>query len=726
MRSMRSARLGRRLVAVGLTSVALGAGATPAFAQSPNAFGRPTADVPNPGVNITAVPATRPAGYVDQGRSEVLARNGIVATSQPLATSAGLRILLDGGNAVDAAVAAAAVLGVVEPMSTGLGGDLFALVWWAKDRKLYALASSGWAPRRWTVDYFKNRLGVDSVPSRGINSAVIPGTVSGWDALLKRFGTMTFKEVLEPAVKYAEEGFPVHERVHDQWVSAVDTLREDPDSVATWLPNGEAPALYSIFRNPDMARALRLLQKKGRNAFYKGDIARAIVAKSQRAGGVIEFDDLAEYESEWVEPISTNYHGYDVHELPPPGQGFAALEMLNILEVCVPHHGYDLATLGPRDPKYWHFLIEAKKLAYSDLLRYNADPKFAPPPLDVLLSKAHAASLCDKIDPNQARPADVLGNLGGSTVYFATADRWGNMVSFVNSLFSGFGSRVTIPPYGFTLANRGSGFTLDENHPNVVAPRKRPFITIIAGFITQDGKPVMAFGNMGGGTQPQAHVQHVVNMIDLGMNVQATTDVARFDHNQGNDRTALDSYLYDLVGPGLTAMGHSVTRAFGHAGGYQGILFEPDPNLPKPDLRHHGKGGEREAVPEAVERGLPGRIRPEKGRARRGLVASTEVAWAAGLPQAARRGARQPLGGAPSDDRRNDRTELGARTERQTHESCLRVRARTRRVRPQTPREARPAVIAAAAQITPPAGCPTYVCELQTLGARTKLICRPQ
>lgn len=600
--------LGRGLIAVGAVSVVLVVGATPALAQSPNAFGRPTANNPNPGENLNpgpdgqprAVRATRPVGWRDQTRSEVLARNGIVSTSQPLASQAGLQILQDGGNAIDAAVAAAAVLGLTEPNSTGLGADLFAIVWSAKDKKLYSLASSGWAPKRWTVDYFRNTLGVSSVPSSGINSAVVPGAVSGWDALLKRFGTMTFKETLEPAARYAEEGFPLHERFHGSLRGAVNQLRQDADSAALYLTdNGQPPPMYSIFRNPDMARAFRLLQKKGRDAFYKGDIAKAIVAKSQRVGGVMELDDLAEYQSEWVEPLSTNYHGYDIFQLPPPGQGFAALEMLNILEACVPYHGYDLAELGHGSPQYWHFLIEAKKLAYSDLLRYNADPKFVSIPLDTLLSKQYAASLCDKIDPNQTRPADVLGNLGEGTVYFATADRWGNMVSFVYSVFSGFGSRVTIPPYGFQLANRGSGFLLDETHPNVVAPRKRPFITIIAGFIMRDGQPLMAFGNMGGGTQPQAHAQHVVNMIDLGMNVQATTDVARFDHSQGSDRTALDSYLYDLVGAGLQAKGHAISRAFGHAGGYQGILFERDPNLPEPDVPR-GKGGKGKAFQEPV------------------------------------------------------------------------------------------------------------------------------
>jgi gamma-glutamyltranspeptidase/glutathione hydrolase len=567
-----------RLTTGCLVVLAVAASSGPSLAQSPNAFGKPSAGILTPSDNITALPATRPDGYVDQTRSEVLARNGIVATSQPLATAAGLRILLDGGNAVDAAVAAAAALAVVEPGSTGLGGDLFALVWSARDKKLYALASSGWAPKAWTPEFFTSR-GFTSVPGSGIHSAVVPGTVSGWDALLKRLGTMTFKEVLEPAATYAEEGFPVHEIA--RW-GASGRLRADSDSVATWLPNGEGPALYGIFRNPDMGRAFRLLQQKGRDAFYRGDIARAIAAKSQKVGGAITLEDLAEYQSEWVEPLSTKYHGYDVYQLPPPGQGFAALEMLNILEACVPFHGHNLAALGPRNPLYWHFLIEAKKLAYSDLHRYNADPKFNPPPLDQLLSKSYAASLCPKIDPSRARPADVLGNVQGGTVYFAVADRWGNMVSFVNSLFSTFGSGVTIPPYGFTLANRGSGFTLAPNHPNVVAPRKRPFITIIASFITKDGAPVMAFGNMGGGTQPQAHAQHIVNMVDLGMNVQATTDVARFDHSQSSDRTALDTYLFDLVGPTLEGMGHALNRARGHAGGYQGILFERDLSLPEP------------------------------------------------------------------------------------------------------------------------------------------------
>jgi gamma-glutamyltranspeptidase / glutathione hydrolase len=595
-------RLFLAVLSVALIGVVPGVGLAQPQPGSANPFGKPSAEVPNPGVDNEAVRAARPVGYPDQTRSEVLARNGIAATSNPLATAAAERILLDGGNAVDAAVAASAALGTVEPMSTGMGGDLFAIVYSAKDKKLYSLASSGWSPRRWTADYFTDTLGVDEVPSSGINSAVIPGTVSGWDALLKRFGSMGFREVLEPAADYAQDGFPIHERMHGQWMDSEEALSRDPDSAHTWLPGGEAPELYSIFRNPEMARTLRLIQRHGRDVFYRGEIAKAIVEKSATAGGVIGRDDLSEYRSEWVQPLSTEYHGYRVHQLPPPGQGFAALEMLNILETCVPKLGFDLADLGPRDPRYWHLLIEAKKLAYSDLHRYNADPKFEPPPLDRLLSKDYAAELCDRIDPDHATPPEVNGGDAGSTVYFATADRWGNMVSLVNSNYSSFGSKVTIPGYGFVLANRGSGFTLEEGHPNVVEPRKRPFITIIASFITKDGKPVMAFGNMGGGTQPQAHAQHVVNMIDLGMNVQATTDVARFDHSQEDDVTDLDTYLFDLVGPGLQEMGHEIDRAYGHAGGYQGILFEPDATMPAPILP--SRNGPR--VGEAYERPVNG------------------------------------------------------------------------------------------------------------------------
>jgi gamma-glutamyltranspeptidase/glutathione hydrolase len=362
-----------------------------------------------------------------------------------------------------------------------------------------------------------------------------------------------------------------------------DRVRGDADSAATFLVDGKVPPLYSIIRNPDLAKALRLIQREGRDAFYKGAIADAIVAKVQAGGGVMTHADLAEFESEWVEAVTTNYHGFDVFQLPPPGQGFAALEMLNILEVCAPAHGVDLAALGPLNPDYWHFMVEAKKLAYSDLYAYNADPKFVDVPLNELLTKSYAATLCERIDMNVASEPSVEGGLKGGTVYLTAADRWGNMVSLVHSIYEVYGSGVTIPPYGMILHNRGNPFSLDENHPNVVAPRKRPFHSIIAGFVMQDGEPLMTFGNMGGAVQPETHAQHMVNMIDHGMNVQMTTDAARFTHRQKSNELSLERGLEAIVGPALRAKGHRVKSVHGGAvGGYQGILFTRDPSLPVP------------------------------------------------------------------------------------------------------------------------------------------------
>lgn len=556
------------------TALALALSPAAALAQHANPFGTPSDTVAFPSRSVDPIRATRPStGWRDQTRSEVLARNGIVATSEPAATAAGLKVLFEGGNAVDAAIAAAAALAVVEPQSTGLGADLFALVWSAKHKKLFALMSSGWSPQGWTPEFFAS-LGVDEIPD-GIHSAVVPGAVSGWFALNERFGTRKMSYLLAPAEKLAREGWPVHEIVAGSFPSSW----ADPDSADVYLPNGKRPALYSALKNPDMAEAFRLLRRDGRDAFYKGPIAKAMVEKSIKVGGLIRMPDLAEYRSEWVEPLRTNYHGYDIFQLPPPTQGFATLHMLNIAEVCAPPLGVNLTQLGPRHPDRWHFLVEAKKLAYSDLIRYNADPKVVPVPLDQILNKQVVAErICPKISMSQARPADVKGNLGPGTIYMAAADRWGNMVSLVYSVFSGFGSRVTVPGYGFQFANRGQGFTLEKGHPNEVGPRKRPFITIIAGFIMKDGKPLMAFGNMGGGTQPQAHAQHVVNMVDHGMNVQMTTDAARFDHSQGSDRLSLDQYLFEAIGADLAARGHRVASSRGLGAGYQGILFEAGPD----------------------------------------------------------------------------------------------------------------------------------------------------
>jgi gamma-glutamyltranspeptidase/glutathione hydrolase len=566
---------------ISLTGIAVWAAS--GTAQSPNPFGIPSADQPTPTAAIDAAPGSRAQGWLAQGRSEVLARHGMVATSDPLAAQAGLEILRQGGNAIDAAVAAGAVLDVTSQNDTGIGGDLFALVWSARDKKLYALNSAGWAPAAWTPQFFTDRLRVKSVPGSGVNAATVPGAIAGYDALLRRFGSLTFKQTFERAARIAEEGWGQAERRHRDLRGTATGLAADADSRQTFLNGDRAPDLYSIIRNPALAKALRLLQKEGRDAFYRGDIADAIVAKIQGHGGAMTKTDLEDFQPEWVDPISTSYHGYDVFQLPPPGQGFAALQMLNILEVCVPKLGASLAKLGPSNPMYWHLMVEAKKLAYSDLYAYNADPKFASVPVDRLLSKSYAATLCDKIDPNAASKPRVGGGLDGGTIYLTTADRWGNMVSLIHSVFSVYGSRATVGPFGFVLHNRGSGFSLDPRSPNVVAPRKRPFHSIIAGFVMKDGRPLMTFGNMGGTVQPETHAQHIVNLIDLGMNVQMTTDAARFTHNQTSNVLSLEANLFNRVGVALRAKGHEVRSVSGGSvGGYQGILFTRDSRLPEP------------------------------------------------------------------------------------------------------------------------------------------------
>jgi gamma-glutamyltranspeptidase/glutathione hydrolase len=610
-----SARLRRWSVVV---VAVVAAWAVRGLAQSQNPFGTPTADKPQPSADIKAVPGSRAQGWLAQGRSEVLARHGIVATSDPLAAQAGVDVLKQGGNAIDAAVAAGAVLDVTSQNDTGIGGDLFALVYIAKDKKLYALNSGGWAPTGWTPEFFAKLppqetgrgggrgaegRGADEggrgagrgaadggrggarggVPGNGVNSATVPGAISGYDALLKRFGTMGFKETFETAAKLAEQGWGLAERRHSDLKNATAGLRNDPDSKQTFLVNGETPALYSVIRNPGLSTALRMIQAQGRDAFYKGDIASAIVKKVQANGGVMAKEDLADFQSEWIDPISTNYHGYDIFELPPPGQGMAALEMLNILEVCVPKMGPSLAELGPSDPQYWHLLVEAKKLAYSDLHAKNGDPKFAQVPVKELLSKSYAATQCGKMSPDKASKPAVTGGREGGTIYLTAADRWGNMVSLIHSVFGVYGSRATVPPYGFVLHNRGSAFSVDPRSPNVVAPHKRPFHTIIAGFVMKNGEPVMTFGNMGGSVQPETHAQHMVNLIDLGMNVQMTTDAARFTHNQNSNVLSLEANLFNLVGAALKGKGHEVRSVTGGSvGGYQGILFTRDPNLQAP------------------------------------------------------------------------------------------------------------------------------------------------
>jgi gamma-glutamyltranspeptidase/glutathione hydrolase len=564
------------------------------FAQSGTVsdtpFGTPNAGNPDPGANITAVRGDRQGNWLDQTRSEVLARHGVVATSQPLAAQAGLQILKRGGNAADAAVATAAMLGVTEPYSAGIGGDMFAIYYSAAHHRLYGLNASGWAPKSWSLANFQARS-IDEIPLHGALSVTVPGAVDGWDQLLKRFGSMNFRQVLQPSVETAEQGFGLTERIHSDWESMEPDLKQDAESTRVYLRDGKAPPLYSVFRNPDLAHAYRLLQRGGRDAFYDGPIADAIVDRMNEGDALPwRHSDLRRFQSEWVDPISTNYKGYDVYEMPPNSQGFATLEMLNIIEQCGPRLGYDLKALGPRSATFWHVLVEAKKLAYSDLNRYNGDPRFVDVPLDRLLSKSYAASLCSKIDMNHASRPAVEGGRVGDTVYLAVADRWGNMASFIYSIYDYFGSQITVPGYGFPLNDRGTFFNLDPSSASVVAPRKRPFQTIIPAFVMRHGQPLLAFGNMGGDEQAQAQATELVNMIDLGMNVQAAGDAARFHHGQDNNRLHLESKLYDLVGSQLQAMGHNVRRVTGDLmGGYQAILFDRDPTAKPPQDRSiHG------------------------------------------------------------------------------------------------------------------------------------------
>jgi gamma-glutamyltranspeptidase / glutathione hydrolase len=482
----------------------------------------------------------------------------------------------------------------------GVASDLFAVIYIAKENKVYVLNASGTAPTGATLEHL-NELGyhwsaanwgpASGMPSAGILPVTVPGTVWGWQTVLKRFGKLSFKEVLEPAAQYAQNGFPVSERIANDWVlpkalplkSCCTQL--DPDSVKVWYVDGKPPAAGQIFRNPDLARTFRLLQTQGADAFYKGEIARAIVAKSKALGGTMTMEDLANYHGEWVEPAHTQYHGYDVLELPPPSQAWATNEILNILEVCLPKWapGETLASLGPANPQYWHILIEAKKLAYADLYHYNADPDFEKVPLTRLLSSSYAASLCPKFDPRHASLTGPPGSADpkGDTIVLSTADEEGNMVSWVNSNFSEFGSGITVPGYGFVLHNRGTLFTLDPHSPNVIAPHKRPFNTLSAGLLMRAGQPVMTITLMGGDMQAQGHAQLLVDVIDLGANVQAAADMARFRHSQVPNLLSLEAPLYDAVGAPLAAMGHTVQSISGaNVGGVQVIqITQPEPGV---------------------------------------------------------------------------------------------------------------------------------------------------
>ncbi len=454
-------------------------------------------------------------------RSMVVNERGIVATSHTLASQAGAQILARGGSAMDAAIAANAVLGVTEPMMNGIGGDLFLLYWDARAGKLYGLNASGWAPRKLSMEHLKQK-GATAMPQHGIDSVTVPGAVEGWARAHSRFGRLPWQDLFTQAIYYAEHGYPVPELIHSFWEGQEETLRQTPEAMRLYLPGGKAPGLGEMFSNPDLGRTLRLIAKQGREAFYRGEIARSIVDTSQALGGTLQADDLAEFSAEWVEPISTTYRGWRVYELPPNGQGMAALEMLNILGVLRPDPS------GPLALPELHNRIEAMKLAYTDLYRYNADPRYAKVPVQGLLSEDYARQRAAVIDPAKANCAPASGSPARSdTTYLAAVDKDGNIVSLIQSLYDTFGSGVAVRGRGFVLQDRGGLFVLDPASPNALVPRKRPFHTIIPAFMER-GDMHIGFGIMGGANQPVAHAQFVSNVVDYEMNIQAALSEPRF------------------------------------------------------------------------------------------------------------------------------------------------------------------------------------------------------
>ena len=514
------------------------------------------------GVVRNASPTPRGAA----GRSTVYAPRGVTATSHPLASSAGLEMLLEGGNAVDAAVAAAAVLNVVEPHMTGMGGDMFAILWSAAERRLVGLDASGCAGSGMTVAALRG-AGHETVPLRGAGAVTVPGAVSGWAALVERYGSLPLARVLEPAVRLAEEGFPVSPIIAGQWGAAAEKLEADEGARAIYLPGGRAPTAGERFSNPDLAAALRLVGSRGAQALYGGELGRRLVAGLRERGGFLSEEDLERHRVRWVDPISVDFRGHTVWELPPAGQGIAALQMLRILEPL------DLAALGHNSAAYLHQLVEAKKLAFADLAGHIADARFMEASPAALLDPAYLAGRRALIDPERAaeRPDPGRPATESDTIYLAAADRDGNMVSFINSIYESFGSGVVIPGTGFALQNRGAGFTLEDGHPNQVAPGKRPFHTIIPGFLTRGGEPQMAFGVMGAAMQPQGHVQLLLNLLVFGMDPQEAVDAARFRHLDGR-KLALEPVGPEVVAE-LTRLGHEVESAPPAAfGGAQVVL----------------------------------------------------------------------------------------------------------------------------------------------------------
>jgi gamma-glutamyltranspeptidase / glutathione hydrolase len=530
------------------------------------------------------------------GRSPVYAPNGVAATSQPLATNAALQVLQHGGNAIDAAVTAAAVLAVVEPMMTGVGGDMFAIVWSAKEKRLIGLNASGRAGALMTREELLKR-GHTHMPTRGVETITVPGALAGWNALLEKYGTITLAQAVQPAIRYAENGFPVTPVIAGDWAPEHRILAADPGASATFLVNGETPKAGDWFRNPDIAATFRQIAKEGPSALYGGTLGQRIVAHVQKLGGFLTLDDLKKNQPTWVTPISTVFKGYRVWELPPNNQGIATLEMLRILDA------YDLKAMGHNSAPYLHHLIEAKKLAYADLAQYVGDPDHLTVPPSHLLSNEFIAERRSHIDEHKAQvhvdPGP--GRTASETIYLTVADKDGNMVSFINSLFDEFGSGIVVPGTGFALQDRGAGFTMEPGLPNTVAPGKRPFHTLIPGFVTKPGptsapdgtgdEPWMSFGLMGGAMQAQGHAQFLINMLVFGMNVQQAMDAGRFRHMAGT-RVLVEPVIADSVIAQLRAMGHDVE--IGQAsqfGGSQAIIRLTRGYVAGSDPRKDGHAG---------------------------------------------------------------------------------------------------------------------------------------
>ncbi|MGB5165220.1 MAG: gamma-glutamyltransferase [Woeseiaceae bacterium] len=522
----------------------------------------------------------RVTGADHASRSEVIAPQVMAATSQPLATQIALDILRKGGNAVDAAIAANAALGLMEPTGCGIGGDLYAIVWDAEEKQLVGLNASGRAPALMTLDYFKER-GIARIPPRGPLPVSVPGAVDGWFELHGRFGQLPMSDILAPAIGYAKSGFPVSEVIARGMQRNAEVLKDYPGFSETYMTNGRAPAKGEMFRNPRLAKTYEMLAEGGRDVFYKGEIARRIDAYMTEQGGLLRYDDMASHTSEWVTPVSSNYRGWDVFELPPNGQGIAALQILNILE------GFDIRAMGFASADYVHTLVEAKKLAYEDRARFYADPEFVEVPVAELISKPYAERRRALIDPQQAASEYPAGDVSleqGDTIYLTVADAAGNMVSLIQSNYRGMGSGMTPGELGFVLQDRAELFSLDANHANVVAPRKRPFHTIIPAFVMKDGKPLISFGLMGGSMQPQGHAQVIVNMVDFDMNLQEAGDAARVRHGGSSTPTGdvmtdggvvrLERGFSDAVREQLRALGHKLGDSDGSFGGYQAIMWD--------------------------------------------------------------------------------------------------------------------------------------------------------